>query len=85
MTDLEVMRERLQAQRAAGIPFAQAWPRAIADMPRTWAATLAETREAWELAYGGRGSHALIDVQELRRAADEADGPQMRARMRLVA
>jgi hypothetical protein len=63
MTDLEVMRHRLAAQREAGIAFDAAWPVATEVMPRTWAATLAETRDAWKLAYGGRGSHALADVQ----------------------
>jgi hypothetical protein len=34
---------------------------------------------------GAAAAMRSSDVQELRRGADEADGPQMRARMRLVA
>lgn len=48
-------RMELEAARAAGVKFADAWAAAIAAAPASWRETLDETRSAWRDAYDGEG------------------------------
>jgi hypothetical protein len=66
---LEDVRRRLAADRAAGVPFDEAWPRAVAEAPGTWTPALEATRDTWAAAYAGtattsgeRAAQALSSV-----------------------
>jgi len=68
----ELVRDTLLVQRAAGVAFAAAWPRAIDEAAgqdaeaSEWLTVLDATREAWAAAYdgreAGRAERALLAV-----------------------
>ena len=51
----EMVRVALQAQRAAGVPFDEAWEISLRseNLDDEWVGALCETRPAWERAYHG--------------------------------
>lgn len=70
----ELVRDTLLVQRAAGVDFAAAWPRAIDHAAgqdaetSEWLTVLDATREAWAAAYegreAGRAERALLAVAQ---------------------
>jgi hypothetical protein len=78
---LVALREQLEAERADGAAFSEAWDRASAQVLAsvatswerdTWSRVLVTTRWAWRAAYEGRSSRVGVAMRELEAYA--ADG-----------
>jgi hypothetical protein len=81
---LVVLRERLEAERADGAAFSEAWPRARTELldglghwwRELWLPVLNATEDAWRRAYeGGRSSRVECAVTELEAYADSGLEP----------
>lgn len=72
LASLRALRGRLEAARAAGDDFADAWTAAVALLDHTWQPAVVATRDAWEAAYEGRHD-ASERLAALRGGADHDD------------